>query len=187
MVKMRVFFALLLTGLIAVFAAILGPSHALADSGSADFNYLAGSGPLCGLDPSACPDVARTVSGETIDIMGAGTLSIHTKSVNGGGTFIHKNSAGQVVASGVWTATQLESFNSYGTSPGFPPNFVGGLALIRVHLISNSGESATAILQLNCSIGKAPKGHSEDFVRLAVDNGPNFNDGVSGFTLFVRL
>lgn len=188
MVNRRVFFALLLTGLTAVLAAIPGPSRALADSGSADFNYLVASGFLCvPPSPSACPAVARAASGDTIKITGAGTLSIHTKSVSGGGFFTHKDPAGQVVATGVWTAAQLESFNSYGTSPGFPPTFEGGLVLIRVHLVSHTGEAANAILQVNCSIGKAPEGHSGDFVRLAVDGGPNFNEGVSGATLFVRL
>ena len=185
MVNRRVFLAMLLTGLTAVLAAIPGPSRALADSGSADFNYLVASGFLCG-SPSACPAVARTASGDAIEITGEGTLSIHTKSISGGGAFTHKDPAGQVVATGVWTAAQLESFNSYGTSPGFPPTFEGGLVLIRVHLVSNTGE-ANAILQVNCSIGKAPEGHSGDFVRLAVDGGPNFNEGVSGATLFVRL
>ncbi len=178
--------ALVAVGFATFLATVIRPAAALADSGSASFNYLVASGLLCPLDPSACPAVARAANGDTIVITGAGTLDIHAKSVTGGGAFTHKNSAGATEGSGLWTATELLSFNSYGTSPGVPPNFEGGLALIRVDLLSTTGLSFFATLEVNCSLGKAPKGHAEDFVRLAVVSGPNFNSGVSGFTLFIR-
>ncbi len=177
-----------LMGLAVILVTLPSAVPAPADSGSASFNYLVASGFLCGLDPSACPAIAVASNGDTIEITGAGTLSIHTKTVMGSGAFTHKSSDGTVLGTGVWTATELESFRSYGTAPDFPPNFEGGLAVVRVHLVPDSGAPANAILQVNCAIGKAPKGHSGDFVRLAVEGGgPNFNKGVSGFTLFIRL
>ncbi len=177
---------LVAVALVTFLVTVIRPPATLADSGSASFQYLVASGFLCGLDLSACPAVAKAANGDTIEITGAGTLDIHAKSVTGGGAFTHKNSAGVTEGMGTWTATELLSFNSYGTSPGSAPA-EGGLALIRVDLLSSTGQSFFATLEVNCSLGKAPKGHAEDFVRLAVISGPNFNSGVSGFTVFIRL
>jgi hypothetical protein len=160
----------------------VGPtSDGLAQSGSASYQFLAGSGAVCGIAPDACPDVTRASNGDTVEIRGQGTLSIHTKSVTGGGTFTHKAPDGSIRASGTWTATDLLSFNSYGTLPGLPAGFEGGFAVVRVHL----SPGFDAILQVNCTIGKAPPGHPEG-VRLAVQEGLNFNEEVSGATLFIR-
>ena len=151
-----------------------------ADSGSKSFLYFAGAGPVCALGPGACPDVARADNGDTVDIAGSGTLSIHDQTVTGGGTFVHRAPDGTVRVAGTWTATDLLSFNSYGTQPGLPQNLFGGLARIRVHLSAGFD----AILEIDCEIGKVPGGHVEG-VRLVVDNGLNFSQKVSGFTVFV--
>ncbi len=165
----------------------LGANITSADSGSASFQYLVGSGLVCGLDPTACPDIASAANGDSIEISGQGTLSIHPKTVTGTGTFVHKDLTGAILATGIWTAEQLLSFDSYGTSPGLPPNFEGGLALILVHLSPDTGGPGfDAVLQVNCGVGKAPKGHSGDFAKLAVQQGVNFNTPVSGFTLYIR-
>src|SRR5713226_5000923 len=83
-----------------------------ADSGFRAYNYYAGGGFLCTLSPSFCPDVAMATNGDT---------------VTGSGTFVHQDSAGNVIASGTWTATQLVSFVSYGSAgSSFPPGFEGG-------------------------------------------------------------
>jgi hypothetical protein len=42
-----------------------------------------------------------------------------------------------------------------------------------------------AILQINCTIGNPPPGHPEG-VRLAIAGALNFNEEVSGMTLFIR-
>jgi hypothetical protein len=154
----------------------------LAQSGAASFQYLIGTGPVCNLGPGACPDVSRAPNGDTIAIAGQGTLSIHAKTVTGGGTFTHKAPDGTVRASGTWTATQLLSFNSYGTAPDVPPAFEGGFAVIRIHL--SAGHDG--ILQVNCTIGSPPPNKFEG-VRLAVESALNFNEVVSGATLFIRL
>lgn len=173
--KLGVVVALVLAG------SICGVIAARADSGSQTFLYLAGTGrDLCQLAPNACPDVARADNGDTVDIAGSGMLNIHDKTVTGGGSFVHRAPNGTVRATGFWTATDLLSFNSYGTQPNLPQNLFGGLARIRVHLSAGFD----AILEIDCEIGKAPDGHSEG-VRLVVDNGLNFNQKVSGFTVFV--
>ena len=172
--KLSLVVALVLAG------SISGIVAAHADSGSQSFLYFAGAGPVCALGPGACPDVARADNGDTVEIAGSGTLSIHAKTVSGVGTFVHRAQDGTLRGEGTWTATDLLSFNSYGTQPDLPPNLFGGLARIRVHLSAGFD----AVLEIDCEIGKAPGGHAEG-VRLAVDNGLNFNQKMSGFTVFV--
>jgi len=91
-----------------------------------------------------------------------------------------------VVASGTWTATELLSFQGYGTSPGFPPTFEGGKVLMRVELLPSGGGSFRAVLQVDCLIGKTPAAATEG-VRLNVQGALNFNREVSGLTLYIRL
>lgn len=155
--------------------------QASADSGHRDYEYHIGDhfgGVVHG------PDVAESPNGDTVAIEGSGTLSIHPKEVTGEGTFVHKNANGDVLVSGTWKAEQLLSFHSYGNGvpQGTPPEFEGGLALIRVHLSAG----LDAIMQVDCLLGKPPAGANEG-VRLNVQGGLNFNKEVSGETLYVRL
>ncbi len=164
---------------------LLTPGLAWADSGSRTYQYLIGTGVLCGLDPSACPVIVRSAqNGDTIEVMGEGTFSIHPKAVSGGGTFTHKNAVGDVVASGSWTALELLSFKGYGTSPGFPATFEGGQGLMLVHLTS-AAASFDAVMQVDCLIGKTPAGAIEG-ITLNVQDVLNFNQEVSGLTLYIR-
>ena len=161
-----------LSVLIVVLALVLlvsGASSISADSGSATYIYLIET------------DTAMASNGDTITLTGFGTLSIHPKSVTGGGTFTHMDAAGNVLGSGTWTATQLLSFNGYGCGgDGLPDDFCGGRANISVHLSSGFD----AVLQIDCVIGSPPAGAIEG-VRLAVQSGPNFNREVSGDNLFI--
>ena len=184
--------SLSLVAVLALSLSVLGIGSVRADSGSASYDYLIGSGFLCDLNPDFCPDITMADNGDTIEVAGSGTLSIHPASVTGDGTFTHKAAGGGVLAGGTWTATELQSFNDYGTAPGFPPNFHSGRALIRVHLVVTSGPltgaEADAVLTVNCELagGKVPEGHHEG-IRLAIQNLINFNKQVSGNTLFIKL
>ena len=167
----------------AILVALTTP--VLAKSGSATYDYLIGTGFLCDLDPSACPAIAMADNGDTVEITGAGTFSIHPNAVTGGGTFTHKAPGGSF--SGTWTAEKLLSFSAYGCGgDGLPDNFCGGLAVIRVHL----SPGFDAILKVYCelgaalSTGKVPPGHSEG-VTLAIDDVINFDERISGFTVFL--
>ncbi len=178
---------LLAMGLIVFgFLLLARGAPASAKSATVTFNYLVGSGPLCSLAPDACPDVASAPNGDTITMSGEGTLSIHPDSVTGGGTFIHKDASGTVLAEGTWTAQQLLSFVSYGTSPGLPATFEGGKALVLIHLSPNAGGSGfDAVLRITCLVGSPPAGAHEG-IRLNVQDVINFNKEVSGLTLFIR-
>jgi len=159
-------------------------ARASAQSATVTYNYLAGAGFLC---PDNCPDVSSAPNGDTISISGQGTLSINPNSVTGGGTFIHKDASGIVLAMGTWTAQQLLSFVSYGTMPGVPPNFEGGKALLRIHLSPNTGGAGfDGVLRITCLIGSPPPAGGNEGIRLNVQDVINFNTEVSGETLFIR-
>ena len=155
----------------------LGALPASSDSGSGTFRYLAGTDFLCGLEPTACPDIAKADNGDTIEITGSGTLSTQPKSVGGGGTFTHKDPNGNVLDSGTWTAQELISFVPYAVLSN---NLAGGSALIRVHLSTGFD----AILTIDCGIG-APPGHTEG-VKLNIQDVINFNTKVSGITVYIK-
>lgn len=193
-------FVLLIAALVLVFS-IFGAASVSADSGSATYRYLAAAGflpevgaDLCDLGPpgvTVCPAVAMADNGDTIELAGEGTLSIHPKSATGGGTFTHKDAAGNILASGTWTAMRLLSFTSYGGAPTLPPTWEGGQAVIRIQLDPGApgGPVFDAILTVDCNLapfgGKAPAS-TVDGIRLVVKDGLNFNKSVERFTLFVR-
>ncbi len=162
---------------------------ASAQSETLDYRWLAGTGDtgfgaLCNGGPP-CPNVATASNGDTIEIAGEGTLSVHPKSVTGNGTFTH-NFAGGGSVSGTWTATQLLSFKSYGPVAGFPPNFEAGRATISVQLFVGGNPVASGILTVGCLLGgpKEPGGLFEG-VKLSVQGGPNFNKAAVTSTLFI--
>ena len=163
-------------------------SLAFADSGARTYDYHIGDAFLTSLDPSFGPAVAMAPSGDKVEIVGTGTLDIHAKSVTGGGTFIHKNSSG-VVVTGTWTALELLSFHSYGSGvvQGLPATFEGGQALLRIHLSpAGGGAGFDAVLQIHCELGdKIPSGVHEG-IRLNVPGIINFNQEVSGATVYIR-
>jgi hypothetical protein len=138
---------------------------------------------------------------------GAGTLSTQSKLVTAAGTFTHKSRDGNVLETGVWIASELVSFDSYGIAPGAlmheglafgPPRFgpkrlpmvsgpmpAGGRAVFRIRLLPMRGASKTALLQVNCALGRVPDEHQREGVRLAFEGGREFDEEVSGRTLFV--
>lgn len=157
---------------------------ASAKSVTVTYDYFAGAGVPCTV--TECPDVASAPNGDTITIAGSGTLSIHPDSVAGGGTFIHKDASGTVLAEGTWTAQQLLSFVSYGSEADLPSTFEGGKALMLIHLSPSTGGSGfDAVLLITCLVGSPPPSAHEG-IRLNVQDVINFNKEVSGDTLFIR-
>jgi hypothetical protein len=174
-----------------------------------NYTFLVGAGFLCDAGDSApCPAVVKSANGDSYEMSGAGTLNTQGKSVTSAGTFTHKSSGGRVLETGVWTASELVSFDSYGIAPGAlmrggrafgPPQFgpmrsrmfsgsmaAGGLAVIRIRLLPVWGLSKSATLQVNCAIGKVPPERQVEGIRLAFEGGGvEFNEEVSGRTLFV--
>jgi hypothetical protein len=209
MPRHRVFSTLVISGVMAFLVLVTSASPVLADNAPANYNFLVASGFLCDPnDSTTCPAVARAANGDTIELSGAGTLSLANKSITAGGAFTRKSSTGEIVATGVWTATELLSFKSYGMAPGalmrepqkfrssrlFPlglgmlagPMPAGGLALIGIRMLPDVGRPNEAILQVNCARGKVPPNQQGDGVRLAIqDEGVKFDQKVSGRTVFM--
>ena len=181
---------------------------------TANYNFLIASGFLCDPgDSDACPAVAQAGNGETIEINGAGTLGLAGKSVTAAGSFTEKTPTGDIVTTGVWTATGLVSFQSYGIAPGallldYPklrttgpmgrgmmpgpmaglmagPLAAGGLAVIRIRLLPDAGSPRDALLRVICAKGKVPADEPSDGVRLAITGGLAFDEEVNGRTVFL--
>ena len=178
----------------------------LAEGSSDDYNLLVASGFVCDpSDSSTCPAVAQTTNGDSIEISGAGTLNPSSKAVAAMGAFTRKTAKGEIVETGIWKATELVKFNSYGVAPGAllrdkrnsnllvcshgflnGPMPAGGLALLRIQLLPDVGKPKDAFLQVNCAIGKVPPNQQGDGIRLAVQGEDlKFDQKVSGRTLFM--
>ena len=188
---------------------VFGASPARAQSSSANYTFLVGAGFLCDSgDSSACPAVVKSANGDSYEMSGAGTLTTQSKSVTAAGTFTHKSTDGVVLETGVWIASELVSFDSYGIAPGAlmregrafgPPQFgpmrsrmfsgpmpAGGLAVLRIRLLPVWGLAKNATLQVNCALGKVPAEHSVEGIRLAFEGGGvEFDEEISGRALFL--
>jgi len=184
---------------------------ASAQTNSNSYTFLLGSGFLCdGNDASTCPATAKGTQGDSYEVSGAGTFDAQNKSVKAAGTFSHKSANGNVVETGVWTASELVSFVSYGIAPGallheksrlnalqFAPMRLkissgpmptGGLGIFRVRLLSLSGAVKTGVLQVNCALGDVPRERSVEGIRLSLESERNeFSEEVSGRVMFLSM
>jgi hypothetical protein len=169
-----------------------GMVSAQAAPASGAFTWDAGAGIVCGVAAEACPDVANASNGDTISVKTTGTLNTADGSASGGGSFEHRNTSGDVVATGTLTATGLITFIPYGCGGGpFPPNLCGGRAALAVHLVAhpasnpNATVEADGLLEVTCLIGSPPSGAMEG-IRLNVKDLLNFNKPAGGDTLFIK-
>ena len=183
---------ILVATLVIALTGLSGPTASASSSGE-KFVFLAGVAPLCGLATTACPDIARAANGDTIQIAGSGILTTSPKTASGSGTFVHKSGT-TTVASGTWKVTDLLSFQDFGPSPTdltLPRAFHSGTALFAVHLTVTGGPfaggQADGVLRVTCELpGALVPGNRDEGVRLVVDDIINFNDEVSGFTVFIK-
>lgn len=170
---------------------VSGTASAHATTSTGTFHWDAGAGAVCAVAATACPDVATASNGDTVTVRAQGDMNAATGSASGGGTFVHRNSAGALIGSGTVAATRLIDFSFYGCDGNGVPSFLcGGRAALAVHLVGHpaSNPSATietdGILWVTCLIGSPPSGVDEG-VRLNVKDLINFNQSVSGATLFI--
>jgi hypothetical protein len=182
---------------------------AIAQTSNSDYILLVGSGFLCDSDDSsACPAVVKSADGASYEMSGAGTLAPQRKLVTAVGTYTKRSPGGDVLETGVWVASELVSFDSYGIAPGAlmregraigPPQFgpkrvpmfsgsmaAGGLAVLRIRLLPVLGLAKNATLRVNCALGKVPDEHQVEGIRLAVEGGgTEFDEEISGRALFL--
>jgi hypothetical protein len=192
-------------------AMSVGSGQAWAQNSTSNYTFLVASGFLCDPGDSAtCPAVVKSANGDSYEMSGAGTFDAQNKSVKAAGTFTHKSANGNVLETGVWIASELVSFDSYGIAPGAlvsggrafgPPQFspkrlpmslgpmpTGGLAVFHIRLLPMSGASKNAVLQVNCALGDVPRERSVEGIRLSFErNGREFSEEVSGRVMFLSM
>jgi hypothetical protein len=136
--------------------------------------------------------IARADNGDTITVEGAGALDVTAKTASGGGTVVHKDAQGSVLATGTFTANGLVSFQFFGCGGGGLPDFLcGGIAKLNVTITPDFDRSLhfPAILWIDCLLGN-PTPSTVEGVRLNIKDLINFNKSLSeeegsGFTVFV--
>lgn len=192
-------------------AIFLLASLAAAQGNNGNYILLLASGFLCDpADPSTCLATARADQGDSYEMTGAGTFDAQKKSVNAVGTFSHKSPNGNLLETGVWIASELVSFESYGVEPGAllrqgralgrPPLGpiplpmssglipTGGLAVFRIRLLPVWGPSRTAVLQINCALGNVPHERSTEGIRLTLKgSGTDFSVEAGGRMMFLAM
>ena len=180
-------------------------------STTATYTFLFGSGFLCEPgDTSMCPATVRSNSGDTYEMTGAGTFDAQSKSVKATGTYTHKSPNGNVLETGVWIASELVAFDSYGAAPGvvlrqslalgparfgskhFPmlsrPIPTGGRAVFRIRLLPIEGSSGIAVLQANCVLGDVTRERSVEGIRLAFEStNAEFSEELNGRVMFLWM
>ena len=193
-------------------AMFLGADPARAQNISTNYTFLVASGFLCDPGDSAtCPAVVKSANGDFYQMSGAGTFNTQSKSVTAAGTYTYESSSGTVLETGIWIASQLISFDSYGVVPGallngrrafgpaqklgpkgLPvssgPMPTGGLAVFRIRLLPMSGASKTAVLQANCALGTVPAERQTEGIRLSLErNGTEFPLEAGGRVMFLSM
>lgn len=187
------------------------PCSLRAQNSSASYTFLVASGFLCDTgDSGNCPAVAKSANGDSYEISGAGAFDLYNKSVEAAGTFNHRSRNGNVLETGVWTASNLISFHSYGIAPaalmrrgqafGLPqiaPKRLavrsggmptGGLAIFRVILATVSGTTETAVLQVNCALGDVPREGSVEGILITLDrDNSEYSEESSERVMFLAL
>ena len=181
--------------------AMVGVMGASADDNDTQitYRYLVGAGftelgQVCNLGVP-CPPAAMASNGHTIEMTGEGKLSIRQKdgkpkSVTGGGSFLHKGAAGNVLGVGTWTAKKLRSFRPFGPGVGTPPTWEAGRAKIRVRLVGDvGGTEFDAVLEVGCHLPGNPGAPGTiEGVRLNVQGVLDFNQAIEPrATLFINL
>jgi hypothetical protein len=138
------------------------------------------------------PNTAVAPNGDTVAITGEGEFSVFPNSVEAEGEFVHRNSAGTVLASGTWSATSLLSYQSYGCGVLFgdpiPPEFCGGKVSMTV-LLTPTGTALEipAMLAVFCVIGDHVPGSAQEGVRVNVQDIINFTHATGGDNVYIQI
>ena len=144
-------------------------------------------------------NVGVAASGDTIHVTCeagkgvCGTFAVNPKSIEASGEFQHFDPAGNLFASGTWTATELISFHPYGCGEvlgeAIPPDLCGGAVKFRATFSTPIGELGGTITVF-CIVGpKAPSSHNEpsgEGVTVVVPGIVNFNHTGGGDNIFVQ-
>ena len=147
-----------------------------------------------GLDPG--PDIARaSADGATITIRSAGAFHVSShKASSTLGTFEHRASDGTLIGSGTFQVQRLESFASFGCGVAggqpIPSNLCGGHAVFDVHVVGHPASGGTeefdAVFTVTCVVGDHVPPGAEEGITFNVPGLINFDQPVSGETIFIK-
>ena len=192
-------------------AILLFVLPAMAQRNSSENILLLASGFLCDpSDSSACPAAVKAEQGDSYEMSGTGTFNAQDKSVKAAGTFTHKSRNGNVLETGVWIASELVSFDSYGAAPTALPRHgtglgprpmgpgrtpaslgpmpTGGLAVFRIRLVPIQGPPTNAVLQVNCALGEVPRERSVEGIRLRSErNSVEYSEEAGGRVMILAM
>lgn len=164
-------------------ALVLVPTTAVADSATHTYMLV--------MDE---PNIGIAPNGDRIAITGEAEFSVNPKSVEGSGSFTHKNASGTVLATGTWEATGLLDYQSYGCGvvfgdPSLPDDLCGGKVKMSVMLATPLGE-LSGILTIFCVIGPNPpdsiNGPLGEGATLSVPGIINFNHSAGGDNFIIQ-
>jgi hypothetical protein len=169
------FILILVSGLL-----VLSPSQMEAQqkANHDTYQFVAGVVPIV-----EGPDTAVAPNGSTLTLTGSGMFKAGpNKGASGGGDYTITNSAGNTVASGMWTVTGILGFVDYGpaTPQGLPASLHGGKAKLRVSLAGFDN----GVLTINCLLGTPPPSNEEG-ITLVLGQGGNFKTSTGGQTVFI--
>lgn len=160
----------------------LAATHGAGSEHTNSYQWLIGSG---GTSAPHGPDISRdTANGHILEVVGQGTfVTGDPDSVTGGGTFVVTDAAAHVLAQGTWTATELDSFTSFGNGSGLPEDLEGGLARldIKIHP-AGTPRTFAGNLEIHCAINNPS---SIEGVTASA-HGDTFTMPLFGETLFIN-
>jgi len=150
-------------------------------------NFLVASGYICDLVANECPATEKAADGGTVEINGVGNFTTPANTIAATGAYTTRDSSGVKLDDGLWTATSLVSYKSYGVDQNTPPR-EGGLAQMNIQLFSDfGGAPINAVLYVNCSDGNPPKGFTKDFIKLNITGGESYSTYVRAVTVYTPL
>ena len=135
-----------------------------------DLIQLGGAGATTTALPGGTDVGLDATTGDTVELTGSGIVKPDSGDVTGGGTFVHKNSAGTVLAHGFYVATGLVSWEPRaGTFPA-PNDGVGhlsqasaGVLVLDVQAYPDGGPPGgiAGVLTINCHFPTTPEAGEE--------------------------
>ena len=137
-----------------------------------DFIQLGGAGATTTAIPGGTDVGLDATTGDTVELTGSGIVKPDSGDVTGGGTFVHKNSAGTVLAHGFYVATGFVSWEPRaGTFPA-PNDGVGhasqasaGVLVLDVQAYPDGGPPGgiSGVLTIHCHFPDTPEEDEEGF------------------------
>jgi hypothetical protein len=129
---------------------------------------------------------ATAANGDTLAIDGSWTFDTKARTADGGGSFVHRNSDGDVVGAGEWAVTKYLNFDEWGPgddlSGGGGPNFenyLAGRARFKVELTVGSVVVATGVLEIVCVLDGAYNPAITSNQPGPTNSGPAWSEGIS--------